>query len=107
LRGILNRGKADKLLIVIEEAIITSIPGLTDEIRAYLSARASGGELVGEPVVLEGGETLKNNFAPVEKLHALIEQHGLSRHSYLAAIGGGALLDVARFGAATAHRRVR
>ncbi|HEY4284124.1 MAG TPA: 3-dehydroquinate synthase, partial [Chthoniobacterales bacterium] len=107
LREILNRGKADKVLVVIEKAIITSVPSLTDHIRAYLSVPGSGGELVGEPVVFEGGETLKNNFSPVEKLHALIEQHGLSRHSYLAAIGGGALLDVAGFAAATAHRGIR
>ncbi len=54
-----------------------------------------------------GGEALKNSFVPVEKLHGLIERHGLSRHSYLIAIGGGALLDVAGLAAATAHRGIR
>jgi 3-dehydroquinate synthase len=83
------------------------MPTLSADIRAYFSRADSGIELVAEPIILAGGETLKNNFAPVEKLHARIEQHGLSRHSYLAAIGGGALLDVAGFAAATAHRGIR
>ena len=35
------------------------------------------------------------------------QHHHIDRHSYLIAIGGGALLDVAGFAAATAHRGVR
>ena len=107
LREVLNHGAAEKLLMVIEEPIVASMPALVDNIRTYLSHPESGIELVAEPVVFAGGETLKNNFAPVETLHTLIERHGLSRHSYLAAIGGGALLDVAGFAAATAHRGIR
>jgi 3-dehydroquinate synthase len=48
---------------------------------------------------------VKNNL--VDQLHAEIEHHGIDRHSYLLAIGGGALLDAAGFAAATAHRGVR
>ena len=36
-----------------------------------------------------------------------LDRHHLDRHSYLIAVGGGALLDVAGFAAATAHRGVR
>jgi 3-dehydroquinate synthase len=107
LRELLNHGVPEKLLVVIEEPIVASMPALIDNIRTYFSHPESGGELVAEPVIFAGGETLKNNFAPVETLHALVERHGLSRHSYLAAIGGGALLDVAGFAAATAHRGIR
>ncbi len=107
LREVLYSSLPEKLLMVIEESIVIAMPALFDEINAYFSHRESSLELVAEPVISEGGESLKNTFAPVQKLHALVEQHGLSRHSYLAAIGGGALLDVAGFAAATAHRGIR
>ena len=107
LREVLNNGAPEKLLVVIEESVVASIPALIDDTRAYFSHMESDIELVAEPVMFAGGETLKNHFSPVEKLHALVERHGLSRHSYLAAIGGGALLDVAGFAAATAHRGIR
>ncbi len=107
LREVLNYRAPEKLLVVIEESIVVSNPALLDDISAYFSHSESNLELVAEPAIFAGGETLKNNFALVDKLHALVERHGLSRHSYLAAIGGGALLDVAGFAAATAHRGIR
>ena len=107
LREILDHNASEKLLIVIEEPIVLSMPALVDNIRAYFAHPESRLELVDEPAILAGGETLKNNFLPVKELHALVERHGLSRHSYIIAIGGGALLDVAGFAAATAHRGIR
>ncbi|HZJ37791.1 MAG TPA: 3-dehydroquinate synthase [Chthoniobacterales bacterium] len=107
LREILKQAAPEKLLIVIEEPIVSAMPKLVEDIRAYLSPSVNGVELVAEPLILPGGEKLKNDFLPVQKLHSLIEQHGLSRHSFVAAIGGGALLDVAGFAAATAHRGIR
>jgi 3-dehydroquinate synthase len=107
LREILKQAAPEKLLIVIEEPIVSAMPKLVEDIRAYLSPSVNGVELVAEPLIWPGGEKLKNDFLPVQKLHSLIEQHGLSRHSFVAAIGGGALLDVAGFAAATAHRGIR
>ena len=107
LNEILSSDLPEKLLIVVEESIVTAMPGLTEKIRAYFAGGKTNLTLVADPAILPGGEALKNGFAPVKQLHALIEQHGLSRHSYLAAIGGGALLDVAGFAAATAHRGIR
>ena len=40
-------------------------------------------------------------------LHAAIRQAGLCRHSYILAIGGGSVLDLAGYAAATAHRGIR
>src|SRR5204863_685454 len=88
LREVLNNGAPEKLLVVIEESVVASIPALIDDTRAYFSHMESDIELVAEPVMFAGGETLKNSFSPVEELHALVERHGLSRHSYLRAIGG-------------------
>lgn len=54
-----------------------------------------------------GGEAAKNSSKVVDQMLALINQCNLDRRSYIVAIGGGALLDVAGYAAAIAHRGVR
>ncbi len=59
------------------------------------------------PLNIIGGERAKNSYVQVAEIHALIDRYHIDRHSYLIAVGGGALLDVAGLAAATAHRGVR
>ncbi len=106
VRNLLAERRREKLLVVIEEPVVAAMPDLTAKIEEYFRHSESI-ELIPASTILPGGEALKANYAPVKRLHRLIEQHGLSRHSYVAAIGGGALLDVAGFAAATAHRGIR
>ena len=54
-----------------------------------------------------GGEAIKNQPGPVDEIRAAIDLHGVDRHSYVVAIGGGAVLDTVGYAAATAHRGVR
>ena len=107
LREVLRSGheRRERLLVVIDESVTAAMPKLTDELTAYVAG--TNVDLVCPPVVFAGGEALKNQAAAVSDLHGLIERHKLSRHSFVAAIGGGALLDVVGFAAATAHRGVR
>ena len=63
--------------------------------------------LAGAPLLFEGGEHLKNDPLNVTIVQQAIHAAGLCRHSYVAAVGGGALIDMAGFAAATAHRGVR
>jgi 3-dehydroquinate synthase len=107
LREVLRDGgtQRERLFAVFDQSVVAGRPSLVDEIAAYLAE--SSVTLVCEPVVLPGGETLKNQRATVNELYGVIEHHKLSRHSYVVAIGGGALLDVVGFAAATAHRGVR
>jgi 3-dehydroquinate synthase len=58
-------------------------------------------------LVIEGGEEAKNNPLVLEQVLAAIHAARLCRHSYVAAIGGGAVLDVVGYAAATAHRGLR
>ncbi len=107
LRQVLRSGgeRREKLLAVIDESVIAAIPQLAAELTAYLAG--TNVDLVCPPVAQVGGELLKNESAAVMQLYGLIERHGLSRQSFVAAIGGGALLDVVGFAAATAHRGIR
>ncbi len=109
LRDVLVSGgsRPARVLLVVEEALVRSRPGLPAEIGAYFAAHAPALELVTPPLVMEGGERVKNAYFHVSEIHAHLDRHHIDRHSYLAAVGGGALLDMAGLAAATAHRGVR
>lgn len=96
-----------KVLVVLDKALAQAQPNLSRHIENYFAAHSASLQLVAPPTLIEGGERAKNSAAPVAEIHAQIDQHHIDRHSYLIAIGGGALLDVAGFAAATAHRGVR
>lgn len=96
-----------KALVVLDESLARAQPDLVRRIENYFSAHADGVKLAGPPLVIEGGERAKNSSIPVAEIHSQIDRHHIDRHSYLIAVGGGALLDVAGFAAATAHRGVR
>ncbi len=90
-----------------DQAVATAQPGLPARMEAYFAARSNLLRLVSPPVILPGGERAKNSPALINEIHAKIDRHHIDRHSYVIAVGGGALLDVAGFAAATAHRGVR
>ncbi|HEU0165517.1 MAG TPA: 3-dehydroquinate synthase, partial [Thermomicrobiales bacterium] len=50
---------------------------------------------------------IKNDHSSVDTIQRAINDHGIDRHSYVIAVGGGALLDMVGYAAATAHRGVR
>jgi 3-dehydroquinate synthase len=86
---------------------LTVQPGLVGEIQAYGDRYSHALDLRSNPYVVHGGEGAKNDPQQVEKLQRLISDAGMCRHSYIVAIGGGAVLDMVGYAAATAHRGVR
>jgi 3-dehydroquinate synthase len=58
-------------------------------------------------LVIPGGEACKNDPALFERLVEAVNQHGIDRHSYIAAIGGGAVLDLVGYAAAVSHRGIK
>jgi 3-dehydroquinate synthase len=102
LADVLRLDAAPRALAVLDAGVANAFSGLSKEIEAYL-----GSALVAPPLIVPGGEAVKNSRALVDDLYAVIERHRLCRHSFLVVIGGGALLDAAGFAAATAHRGIR
>jgi 3-dehydroquinate synthase len=98
---------SEKVLVVVEEAIADARPTITREIESYFRERLPELIVPCAPIVIRGGESAKNETAPVEQVIELIHRFKLSRHSYVIGVGGGALLDVVGFAAAIAHRGVR
>jgi 3-dehydroquinate synthase len=100
-------GPPPKLLVALDRGVQRHHPRLWPKIEAYCRRHPDVVTLAGPPLLFEGGEPLKNDPSHVTALHRAIHAAGICRHSYVAAIGGGALIDMAGFSAATAHRGVR
>lgn len=96
-----------KVLVLLDSGVAESNPKLPGQISRYFSAHSDTVTLVTDPISLPSGEACKNHWPLVEKIWQAIEFFKICRHSYVIAIGGGAFLDLAGFGAATAHRGIR
>ena len=99
--------RAHKVLIVMDEALCRAQPKLIEQIKTYCTQRKDRLHLVCEPMQFEGGERTKNSYFHVSEIQSKIEMHHIDRHSYVVAIGGGALLDMVGLASSTAHRGVR
>ncbi|HSY10523.1 MAG TPA: 3-dehydroquinate synthase, partial [Candidatus Dormibacteraeota bacterium] len=107
LKDALADAAPKKVLVVLEDALAQSQPKLERQIENYFSTHTGQLQLVCPPLAVAGGEQSKNSITIVTDILTQIDRHHIDRQSYLIAIGGGALLDVAGFTAATAHRGVR
>lgn len=96
-----------KALVVVDETLAQSQPRLLADIETYFARHVTDLKLVCAPLILEGGERAKNSYFHVSEIQSQVEKHHIDRHSYIIAVGGGALLDVVGLAAATAHRGVR
>ncbi|MDB6108546.1 MAG: aroB [Pedosphaera sp.] len=95
------------VLVVLDESLAQVRPSLVQEIENYFTAASGRLKLVCPPMIIEGGERTKNSYFHVSEIHSHIDRYHIDRHSYVIAIGGGALLDMAGLAASTAHRGVR
>jgi 3-dehydroquinate synthase len=96
-----------KVLVLLDSGVAAADPKLSGRIAQYFAVHTDTLNLVTDPILLTGGEACKNDWSLVEKIWKAIEYFKICRHSYIIAIGGGAFLDLAGFGAATAHRGIR
>lgn len=100
------KGIAQKILFVVDEGVINAHPDLSDNINAYFNT-FSAIQLAGEIIVIPGGEKAKNDVNFLLRIVDAVNEFGIDRHSYLAAIGGGSMLDLAGFAAAISHRGIK
>lgn len=100
-------GEARNLLaFVVDEGVAREMPDLQRRIEAYVGAWPAL-ELAGPIVTVAGGEASKNDPALVVDLQRRFVSYGLDRHSYVVCVGGGAVLDLVGYAAATTHRGIR
>lgn len=102
-----GEAKPKKVVAVVDGGLLEYRHGLLEQLREYCDRHSHILTLSASPLVVPGGEAAKNNPQLLENIHQLVEQAGICRHSYLIAIGGGAVLDLVGYAAATAHRGIR
>ena len=100
-------GRRQRLFVVIDHGVAAAWPSLTADMAGYVDVHRDRLALVNEPLILDGGEGIKNDPAAIERLHAELNRAKMDRHSSVVIVGGGALLDMAGYGAATCHRGLR
>ena len=100
-------GRQNSALVVVDEGLVAALPALPALIARYFAVHDPPLRLVCPPLVQPGGEQSKGSWGNVSEIHRAIDLYQLDRHSYVIAVGGGALLDLVGLAAATAHRGVR
>ncbi len=96
-----------KIVVVLDRGVEHAHPALIESITTYCHEHRDALTLVTSVLVVPGGEPIKEDRRYAERIIDAINASSLCRHSYVIAIGGGAVLDAAGFAAATAHRGVR
>ena len=96
-----------RLVVVLDQGVLDHHPRLLAQIADYAQRHRTVLSLAGPVLVVAGGEAVKNDPRHVDEIHRAINDAGLCRHSYVVAIGGGAVLDAVGYAAATAHRGIR
>jgi len=102
-----GHGQVPKVFLVLDESLHLAQPALAPQIETWFKNNAEAVQLVCAPFILEGGERVKNSYFHVSEIQSQIDRYHIDRHSYVIAVGGGALLDLVGLAASTAHRGVR
>jgi 3-dehydroquinate synthase len=98
--------KPRQAIVMVDSGLLQYVPELVQQIVSYAQFHETF-TLSVDPIIVPGGEASKNDSDLLHQLHQTMNTVGLCRHSYVLAIGGGAVLDLVGYAAATAHRGVR
>jgi len=96
-----------RVLVVVDDGVAKAWPDLAAHIDAYVARHDGRLTLAAPPLVVPGGERVKNDHADLVALQARLHALAIDRQSVVVIVGGGAVLDMAGYAAATVHRGVR
>lgn len=94
-------------VVFVDSGVSDCHPKLVSYIEDYFLRRRDMLKLAAPPCVVPGGERAKNDLRFVREALELFERAQLCRHTFVLAIGGGAVLDAVGFAAALYHRGLR
>nr|WP_210269989.1 3-dehydroquinate synthase [Hyphomicrobium methylovorum] len=96
-----------RVTFFIDSGVEQQMPDIARRISNYALAHTDAFDLVHPVECVDGGEICKNDTTIVETLQRRLVDAGIDRHSYVVGIGGGAVLDLIGYVAATTHRGIR
>lgn len=102
-----NEVTKPRVMVFIDDGVEQQMPDIARRIAAYAHAHSDAFDLTQPIERVVGGECSKNDSALVEALQRRLVEAGIDRHSYVIGIGGGAVLDLIGYVAATTHRGIR
>ncbi|MGB8923101.1 MAG: 3-dehydroquinate synthase [Pseudomonas sp.] len=94
------------VLVFADEQLLKSAPQLLEQIDGYFAAYTVDVHLQAPPIAVPAGELSKDSQV-LQQLYTDMMRHGLDRHCYVLALGGGAVLDSVGYACATFHRGIR
>jgi len=106
LHGISTGNNPRKILFVIDQGFMDAGNDVIAEIREYFKVHQAV-QLVPEIILVPGGEIVKNDINYFDRILEAVNTCKIDRHSYVAAIGGGSVLDLVGYAAAVSHRGIR
>jgi len=110
LREVLCRyepAKRHRVVVFVDDGLSAGKPPLVEAINTYAERHRDVIDLACPPVVVPGGEKIKSELHFVEGFQQTLFDLHIDRHSYVIAVGGGAVLDAVGLVASTTHRGVR
>ena len=99
--------KRHHVLCIVDSGVLAEHPSLPGMIEDYAQAHGGVMRLCGPILIVKGGESCKKDHEVVDTIVKCVQKYHLCRHSYVLAIGGGAVLDAVGYGTAVAHRGLR
>jgi 3-dehydroquinate synthase len=102
----LATGITRKIMFVVDEGVVAVTPNLIADIKTYFAVHNTV-SLVPDIIIVPGGEVVKSSETYFDKVLEAVNKYGIDRHSYIAAVGGGAVLDMVGYAAAVAHRGIK
>jgi len=110
LLAVMLRSQAEKgpvkMVVVADQGVLDAHPRMNAEVVSYAEAHAKIMDLRSF-IAVPGGESVKNSSEAVDKVLNAINSKHICRHSFVLVIGGGAVIDMAGYAAAIAHRGIR
>jgi len=101
-----NKNKK-KIIIFIDKNVAKSHKNLKTNIEQYLDKHKNYIETKCKPIMITGGEKIKNHYLLVKCIYNLISKYKICRQSYIISIGGGTIQDLLGYVASTAHRGIK
>lgn len=106
LAGLNPAKSVKKIFFVVDEGVANAHPDLNQNIKNYFN-KYNEIQVVQDIMVIPGGEVVKNETQYFDGVLKAVNTYGIDRHSFIAAIGGGALLDMVGYAANISHRGIK
>jgi 3-dehydroquinate synthase len=104
-----HAGAADipkKILFVVDQGVVAAGADPKGQLEAYFESYSEV-QLVPQIIMVPGGEAVKNETRYFNEILEAVNTYKIDRHSYIAAIGGGSVLDLVGYAAAVSHRGIK